>query len=219
MYDYKQEDLRVVRKTKAETEATRKLIIDAARREFAARGVSRTSLEQIAASAGLTRGAIYWHFQNKVDLFIALRDDVVLPLVGRLESALDLSQFADPLDAIEDYLLAHFQRLESDLVVRETFEVMMLKCEYTSEFGELLRCAMDRTQHIFVKLEGAYRAAAGAGALREDLDPVATASDTYVFLIGAIRLWIADVEETGLRRTVAAMVHAHMLMRRRPAAA
>jgi len=206
----------VVRKTKAETEETRKLIIDAARREFAARGVSRTSLEQIAAAAGLTRGAIYWHFQNKVDLFIALRDDVVLPLVGRLESGLDLEPFPDPLDAIEDYLLAHFERLQNDPVVRETFEVLMLKCEYTSEFGELLRCAMDRTQHKLAKLDVAYRAAAKAGTLREDIDPEFAANDTYVYLIGAIRLWIADVEGIAMRRTAPALARSHMALRRRP---
>ncbi len=56
-------------KTKQKAEETRQQILDAAVREFSAHGVSRTSLTDIAIAAGVTRGAIYWHFKNKVDLF------------------------------------------------------------------------------------------------------------------------------------------------------
>ena len=59
----------MARKTKQQAEETRQQILDAAVREFSAHGVSGTSLTDIAAAAGVTRGAIYWHFKNKVDLF------------------------------------------------------------------------------------------------------------------------------------------------------
>jgi TetR/AcrR family acrAB operon transcriptional repressor len=42
--------------------------------------VSRTSLSDIAAAAGTTRGAIYWHFKNKADVFNAMMDRVILPM-------------------------------------------------------------------------------------------------------------------------------------------
>ena len=61
----------MVRRTKAEAEATRQALLDAAERLFEARGVSRTSLQDIASAAGLTRGAVYWHFRDKADLFDA----------------------------------------------------------------------------------------------------------------------------------------------------
>ncbi len=59
----------MARKTKQQAEETRQQILDAAVREFSAHGVSGTSLTDIAVAAGVTRGAIYWHFKNKVDLF------------------------------------------------------------------------------------------------------------------------------------------------------
>ena len=78
----------MVRQTKENAEITRQRIIDAAREVFLSRGVSRTSIEQIATKAGLTRGAIYWHFSNKTDLFSALREQVLLPLIDRMDDNL-----------------------------------------------------------------------------------------------------------------------------------
>ena len=60
----------MVRKSKSETEQTRQDIITAARKIFAARGVSRSTLEQIANEAGVTRGAIYWHFKDNPTSFL-----------------------------------------------------------------------------------------------------------------------------------------------------
>ena len=54
----------MVRKTKEEAEQTRKDILNAARIVFHECGVSRSSLEKIAKAAGVTRGAIYWHFKD-----------------------------------------------------------------------------------------------------------------------------------------------------------
>ena len=54
----------MARKTKEDALITRDLILDAAERVFLRRGVARTALQEIAEEANLTRGAIYWHFQN-----------------------------------------------------------------------------------------------------------------------------------------------------------
>ena len=70
----------MARRTKEEAEETRQSILDAAERLFHDQGVSRTSLADIASAAGVTRGAIYWHFENKVDLFQAMLERLHLPL-------------------------------------------------------------------------------------------------------------------------------------------
>ena len=74
----------MARKTKEDALATRELILDAAERVFHQRGVSRTSLQEIAKDAGLTRGAIYWHFENKGELFHAMMERVTLPMMARM---------------------------------------------------------------------------------------------------------------------------------------
>ena len=72
----------MVRRTKDEALETRNRILDAAERVFGERGVSRTSLEDVATAAGVTRGAIYWHFNDKSDLFTAMVNRVTLPMEG-----------------------------------------------------------------------------------------------------------------------------------------
>lgn len=54
------------------TEHTRSLLVDAAQEVFAAKGFGAASLDDIAAAAGYTRGAIYVHFKAKEDLFLAV---------------------------------------------------------------------------------------------------------------------------------------------------
>src|SRR5690349_18358466 len=65
--------------SKEESLETREALLDAALEEFHARGVSRPSLTDIAARVGMTRGAVYVHFDNKADLFSALLDRVLVP--------------------------------------------------------------------------------------------------------------------------------------------
>ena len=55
----------MARRTKEEALATRHALLDAAERVFGRRGVARTSLVEIAEEAGVTRGAVYWHFKDK----------------------------------------------------------------------------------------------------------------------------------------------------------
>ena len=86
----------MARSTKKEALETRSRILDAAEDVFHARGVSQTSLADIAAAADLTRGAIYWHFENKSDLFNAMCERVKLPL-DEIMSAQTEQRETDPL--------------------------------------------------------------------------------------------------------------------------
>jgi AcrR family transcriptional regulator len=53
---------------------------------FGERGTG-TSLAEVAAAAGVTRGAVYWHFRNKAALFKAMCERATLPLDAMLEAA------------------------------------------------------------------------------------------------------------------------------------
>lgn len=78
----------MVRRTKAESEATRESLLDAAEQVFMQRGVDNASLEEIARTAGVTRGAFYWHFRNKEDVFDAMLSRVRLPLQDMINDLL-----------------------------------------------------------------------------------------------------------------------------------
>src|SRR6478735_7796316 len=77
----------MVRRTKQEAHETRNRILDAAEQVFHDRGVAHASLEDVAAAAKVTRGAIYWHFKDKAELFDAMMQRVVLPSEAMEESS------------------------------------------------------------------------------------------------------------------------------------
>lgn len=59
----------MAKRTKAEALKTRQELIETAIAQFAQHGVRKTTLNDIADAANVTRGAIYWHFENKTQLF------------------------------------------------------------------------------------------------------------------------------------------------------
>ncbi len=61
-----------MRKTKEDSEKTRQDIIDAGIAIFSENWYDSVKMSDIAKKAGITRGAIYWHFKNKMDLFIEI---------------------------------------------------------------------------------------------------------------------------------------------------
>jgi len=80
------------------TEATREALLSAARALFAQRGFAGVGTEEIVRAAGLTRGALYHHFESKEDLFRAVYERVEQELVGRIATRAMASK--DPLAAL-----------------------------------------------------------------------------------------------------------------------
>ena len=120
----------MVRRTKADAEATRTALLDAAEQLFQARGVSGTSLQDIASAAGTTRGAIYWHFQDKAHLFNAMMERVTLPLEQSISAA---QAVATPLQQIRISVLTALRKTATDSQARRVFEIATLQVEYNGD--------------------------------------------------------------------------------------
>lgn len=58
------------------TDETRRALVEAARRLFAAKGYHNVGIREFAAEAGVTRGALYHHFEGKEDLFVAVMEHI-----------------------------------------------------------------------------------------------------------------------------------------------
>ena len=204
----------MVRKTKEEAEETRRELIHAARRVFHECGVSRSTLEKIATAAGVTRGAVYWHFKDKAELFFAMREDIFAPLVERTDAYLLSDAFDNPLDAIEASISEFFRVLEDSSVVREVFEIMISRCEYVGEFASVEEEVGRPAQDFLAKIERVYRQAADKGMLRLGIDPLDAARDTWAFTSGLLHLLLSCQRGSDLSQKVPAMIRVHMAMRR-----
>jgi len=206
-----------VRRTKEDSQQTRQRILTAARRRFASHGVTRTSLQDIATAAGVTRGAVYWHFTSKRALFRAMREQVSLPLFDHAE--LSGADGADPLSAIEHFLVGVIDRIERDGQTRQTFDILSLKCEYVGELRPELSRHLRRCSELQATLASAYRRALDVGVMRADASPDDAALGTCVFITGLVRLWLMDGGASVLRPHAGELIVAHIaLLRCRPKA-
>ncbi len=131
----------MVRKTKEEAQETRHRILDAAEIVFQRNGVSRTTLAEIATEADVTRGAIYWHFENKASLFDAMIQRIVEPYENRL-AELQAHAQDDPLHFVRVLILDFLHGLIEDPRHFRVFEIAWHKCEYIGEMARI------RDQHL-----------------------------------------------------------------------
>lgn len=205
----------MVRKTKDDAELTRQRLIEAARQVFLERGVSRTTMEHIAAQAGVTRGAIYWHFNNKIDLFQAMREQVFLPLIDRIDDTLLVEGADDPLTCVENFLCGIIHVLDDSTETRQLYEIMMIKCEYVGEFAAVLQQILLNCSDIAKKMQLAYERAQAQDQLHLSHDPAQLAIDTHLFFIGLLHMWVKDTAGDQFRCRAIELVKAHMRLRRR----
>ena len=108
-----------MRRTKEEAEETKRQLLKAALSVFKDKGYSRTKLEDIANAAGLSRGAVYWHFSNKFNLYASLIEECHSEIKKRIEGILCSVEPAMVLlmKFIKEYLIS----LENDEKYREKY--------------------------------------------------------------------------------------------------
>ncbi|WP_179403471.1 TetR family transcriptional regulator [Burkholderia guangdongensis] len=159
----------MVRRTKEEALATRDRILDAAEHVFFEKGVSHTSLADIAQHAGVTRGAIYWHFTNKADLFDAMFGRVMLP-IDALKNDPAGAACPDPLGKVRKILTWCLLGVARDPQLRRVFEILFMKCEYVADLEPLLQRNRAGMSDALSKIEVDLKAAVARGQLPARLD-------------------------------------------------
>ncbi|MCX5496050.1 TetR family transcriptional regulator [Kaistia dalseonensis] len=177
-----------MRRTKSESEETRQRILDAAETVFLENGVSGTSLERIAKAAAVTRGAIYWHFSDKQELFAAMIERV-RTLHGCLIER-ELTGMEDPLTFIAGRAYQIVNLFESDAHMRLVYKIIVTRCEYVGEMQEALVLQRSLHETMISVFRRAFDVAEANGELgREWTAETATATLTC-FLSGMLNDWL-----------------------------
>lgn len=203
-----------MRRTKEQAQQTRRNIMAAALRTFNRRGISHTTMEDIAAAAKVTRGAIYWHFADKRALMRAIRDDVSLPLVDRADFTLLNDSEGEPLERVERFLTDLVDAIESDKRTRQALSVMSFKCEYVGELEGELKEYGRKNERLRKTLAEVYSDARKRGQLRAGLTPDLAALETTVFLAGLLRLSLMETGCTRVRDQARRLIATHVAGRR-----
>lgn len=180
----------MARKTKEEAWETRQCILDAAEQVFQRQGVSRTSLSHIAAEAGVTRGAIYWHFKNKVDLYDAMIRRVLESEEALYNGGALLGD--DPLRLIRGLVVDFLQRLTQDPHYQRVLEIAWHKCEYVDEMAVIRDCHLECGRRFIALLEAAMGRARDLGQLSDAVSPHQAAVGIMALLDGLVVNWTLE---------------------------
>ncbi len=142
-----------MRRTKEEAAETRSEILQSAKALFLDKGYENVSLEEIATAAGVTRGAVHWHFKNKQGLMFAIRDEAQQPF-DELAERMSRELPPNPLDLVADAIASIFDDVQHDPRKRSMLKVMMhldmAFCDGTTSRASSFRQDMhDNFERIF----------------------------------------------------------------------
>lgn len=181
----------MARRTKEEALATRERLLDAAQARFREHGVTRTSLAEVATEAGMTRGAVYWHFKDKADLFRAMCDRATMPLDATFDRAVETAS-ADPLGTLRTLSIGALQQLATDARAQNVFEIVFHKCELVDELAGLATSHKQERSACLGQIEDMLRQAARAGQLPGDLDAGLATQALHAYMVGIMHEWVLD---------------------------
>lgn len=195
----------MVRRTKEDTEATKEAILDAAAEVFVNKGVARTSLQEIATKAGVTRGAIYWHFKNKVDIFAALHEQLFMSFSEMILEGLEKNH-PHPLKQIEKLCVELLLDLERNPKKRRVLTIFFLKCDYSGEMERFLECQKQQKLKSTELFSCYFKRAIERGYLACNTDPMALTRALSCYMSGILCEYLRNPELLKLKEQAASLL-------------
>jgi TetR/AcrR family acrAB operon transcriptional repressor len=195
----------MARKTKEDALETRTAIVDAAVRVFSIKGVADTSLADIAKEAGVTRGAIYWHFANKADLLNTLWDQVYM-LYAPLQQASESRDEPDPLGKMRELYIFFFIGLVEDPRHQQLFRILFDNSGKSEDTDPLRLRHFNFRLERFHGIQTALSHARDKGQLPADIDVRVGAIAVISFIQGLINNWIMTPELLDIKKEIPVLI-------------
>lgn len=195
-----------MRRTKEDAELTKQAILNAAVEVFSDRGVAKASLEEIARNARVTRGAIYWHFKNKLQIFDALYQSLHTPFISRILEGLEV-EHPNPVGQLQQLCTELLLEVDDNEFRRKALTLFLLKCDYGGE----LECYKEK--HIQAKLEKKaafsiyFNKATEAGHLPADTDPDVLTLSVICYLRGILMEYLEAPDTFNMKENVPKLIH------------
>ncbi len=193
----------MARRTKEIAEKTRQKLIDAAEEVFLEKGVTCSSLCDIANKAGVTRGALYWHFDHKMALFDAMHERVKLPLDALFEKAVNGE---NPIENLKNLSIHVLSNMEDDEHLRRVFTIIMFKCEKLDESSENAMRFKERRKEVIENFNKVFTYAQNNRKLRSDLTPEVAAISLHAFIIGVLHDYLQNPEAYSIKKIAPVLV-------------
>ncbi len=179
-----------MRRTKEDAEKTRQSILDAALEVFYRRGVTRTTLAEVAAEAGVTRGAVYWHFKDKYELYFTLYDNLTARFHVRPEDYAERT-YKD-LAEFKDALCRFFYTFENDRQFHQFIQIMYSRTEYIEEMNLILENEKRKQNAMLNAYEHALQDLQQKGEIGRNINCHTFSIILFTFIDGILDSWGID---------------------------
>jgi TetR/AcrR family acrAB operon transcriptional repressor len=177
-----------MRKTKKEAEQTRQNVLEAALQVFSEKGYAAATLNEIAERAKVTRGAIYWHFDNKAELYNTLLKEAASISAQVVDQAAE--EGGDLPEILERVFIRLLHAVEEDSRLRATLELELFKTAQIEELAESQEQRVAEGKRLIAGIAGVMRSGIQQGFLRDDLDPELMARAFLGLQNGIIQMWL-----------------------------
>ncbi|WP_323118175.1 TetR family transcriptional regulator [Burkholderia alba] len=125
----------MARKTREESLNTRNRILDAAELVLLDKGVAQTAMADLAEAAGMSRGAVYGHYKNKIEVCLAMCDRAF----SRAAEGFELGDERPALVTLRLAASHYLQQCGEPGSMQRVLEILYMKCEQSDENAPLLR--------------------------------------------------------------------------------
>ncbi|HET9910274.1 MAG TPA: TetR family transcriptional regulator [Anaerolineales bacterium] len=187
-----------MRRTKEEAEITRQNLLATALQVFSRKGYAETRLEDIAAEAQMTRGAIYHHFGSKADLYNAMVTDASSQAVGVLENAIRAG--GGTLDVLKRVFVDLLTYAHDDPQFRAINELVIFKTGSAPELQEGFQRKISGNRQMVDFFAGKIQAGIESGEIRPDVNPKDAALSLIALNNGLLSLWLLDPDLFALKQ-------------------
>jgi len=173
-----------MRRTKEEAEETKKKIVEAAVELFEINGYEATRIEDVADKVGLTRGAVYWHFKSKIDLY----EYILTMFEKRLDRLIEesLQETTSPASRLR-WLIVNMITRQEILVGFRQMKMVTISNLRVIKTSDILQKRGEKAADKYMKVLGQIITdGIAAGEIRKDVNPVHAAWLTAFFVAGAI---------------------------------
>jgi len=198
-----------MRKTKEDADATKQAILDAAILLFSEHGVAKTSLEKIAKQANVTRGAVYWHFASKQEIFEALHDQLHSPFIQTIVDGLE-NITSNPIEQLQKVCTDILIDLEINEAKRKIATLFLLRCDYSGEFAESKARFNAKKAQKHASLSKYFSKAIEQGIFSKDTDSTILTIGLSAYLRGLAVEYLEDPSAFSMQRKAARLIQMYL---------
>jgi AcrR family transcriptional regulator len=188
-----------MRRTKEEAAVTRSAVLKAALAVFSNKGYAAATLDDVAKAAKVTRGAIYWHFKSKADLYNTLTGELSARGADLVQQA--VAEGGTLLEILRRIFVRQCTLIEEDKEARAVMELALSKAGTNPEVQAGRKKQLEAGSALIEGIAGAMQQGIVQGVLRSDLDPADMARAFLAFENGAIQLWLTSPKSFSLKQS------------------